>query len=458
MDRLSHLAQVVSARLSGSDATFSGFSIDTRSLQSGEVFVALSGERVDGHEFVAMAARQGAAAALVARWQDVDLPQLVVPDVLAALQAYTQHWRLQFDIPVIGVTGSNGKTTTKEMLAAILSEQGPVLATRGNLNNHIGVPLTLAAMRAEHQSAVVEMGANHPGEIAELAAIAGPTAGVVTLAAAAHLEGFGDIDTVARTKGGLFASLPADGLAVINADDDYADLWKDMAGHCRQLTFGLRPSADVYAASIAEGMGDDGMDTHFLLCAGDRKQPVALPLPGRHNVMNALAASAIAVGLGMSLEGVASALSKMPSVAGRLRVVSGVSGARIVDDSYNANPSSTRAALQWLQTQSGRRWLALGDMAELGEDSLHWHHQAGEWAREAGIECLLTLGPLSQAALAAFGEGGLGFDSHDEMLTWLRAELAGDVTLLVKGSRTAQMDLIVAGLVESTARQAANGG
>ncbi|MGB1581129.1 MAG: UDP-N-acetylmuramoyl-tripeptide--D-alanyl-D-alanine ligase, partial [Nevskiales bacterium] len=234
MDKLSHLAQRVAGRMSGPDQSFSGFAIDTRRIERGEVFVALAGEKVDGHEFVAMAARQGAAGALVEKWQDVDLPQVVVPDVLAALQHYASHWRSQFDIPLIGVTGSNGKTTTKEMLAAILGQAGPVLATRGNFNNHIGMPLTLCELRETHRMAVIEMGANHPGEIAELAAIAKPNAGIVTLAGAAHLEGFGSVETVARTKGGMFEALPQDGLAIINHDDDYAPLWREMASHCRQ--------------------------------------------------------------------------------------------------------------------------------------------------------------------------------------------------------------------------------
>ncbi|MDX1496576.1 MAG: UDP-N-acetylmuramoyl-tripeptide--D-alanyl-D-alanine ligase, partial [Salinisphaeraceae bacterium] len=325
MDKLSHLAQRVAGRMSGPDQTFTGFAIDTRQIQRGEVFVALAGEKVDGHEFVAMAARQGAAGALVQKWQDVDLPQVVVPDVLHSLQRYASQWRSQFDIPLIGVTGSNGKTTVKEMLAAVLGQAGPVLATQGNFNNHIGMPLTLCKLRETHRMAVIEMGANHAGEIAELAAIAKPNAGIVTMAGAAHLEGFGSLDTIAKTKGGMFESLPEGGLAVINNDDVYAPMWRDMASHCRQLSFGLQPGADVTAQDIAD---DDNGGSRFILQSPMGTVAVSIPLPGQHNVMNALGAAAIALGLGLTPAHVDSGLGGMQSVSGRLRIVPGINGAR----------------------------------------------------------------------------------------------------------------------------------
>lgn len=455
MDRLSRLAQVVAGRMSGPDNDFSGFAIDTRRIQRGEVFVALGGEKVDGHEFVAMAARQGAAGALVSRWQDVDLPQVVVPDVLAALQAYAHHWRRLFDLPLIGVTGSNGKTTTKEMLAAILGQAGPVLATRGNFNNHIGMPLTLCELSSAHRMAVIEMGANHPGEIAELAAIAEPTVGIVTLAGAAHLEGFGSVETVARTKGGMYEALPAQGLAVINNDDDYAGLWREMASHCRQLSFGLNPGADVTAQDISDAPNGGSC---FMLHSPMGTVAVSIPLPGRHNVMNALGAAAVALGLGLTPAQVDSGLGGMQSVAGRLRIVPGLHGARIVDDSYNANPVSVKAAIDWLASQPGQKWLALGDMAELGADAPRWHREIGEQARAAGIQRLLTCGELSREAAAAYGAAATHYASRDEMVASLSEALAGDVTLLVKGSRSAQMDEVVAGVSARPSQQAANGG
>ncbi len=458
MDRLSHLAQVVAGRMSGADRMFTGFAIDTRRIKRGELFVALSGEVVDGHEFVAMAARHGAAGALVARWQDVDLPQVVVTDVLEALQRYTREWRRQFELPGIGITGSNGKTTSKEMLAAVLGQVGPVMATEGNLNNHIGVPLTLSRLRSTHHAAIVEMGANKPGEIAHLAEIAEPTAGIVTLAGAAHLEGFRSVETVAKTKGALFSALPADGLAVINADDDYADLWRGMAAHCEQLSFGIRARADVSARAIRDGDALSQTGTAFELVTPAGNAEVQLPIPGRHNVMNALGVAAVSVGLGLAPELVADGLADMRSVAGRLRMLKGLGGAQIVDDSYNANPVSVRAALEWLATQPGRQWFAFGDMAELGRDAAALHRQVGEWARELGIERLLAVGPLSREAVNAFGKGAEFFASHDALISALAEQLDAQVTLLVKGSRSAQMDLIVAGVGEMPAMHAVNGG
>lgn len=458
MDHLSHLAQVVAGRMSGADKDFSGFAIDTRRIKPGEVFVALSGEVVDGHEFVAMAARQGAAGALVERWQDVDLPQVVVTDVLAALQAYTRDWRRQFDLPVIGITGSNGKTTAKEMLAAVLGQIGPVLATQGNLNNHIGVPLTLSRLRENHHAAIVEMGANHAGEIAELAKIAEPTAGIVTMAGAAHLEGFGSLDTIAKTKGGLFAELPDGGLAVINGDDDYAELWQGMAAHCERLTFGIRKPADLSARDIRDSDDPHQPGTVFELVTPVGNATVHLPIPGRHNVMNALGVAAVAVGMGLAAELIADGLADMQAVAGRLRIIKGIGNAQVVDDSYNANPVSVRAALEWLAEQPGRQWLAMGDMAELGPEAVSWHRQVGEWAQALGIERLLAVGPLSREAVNAFGQGAEHFASHDALIAALAGQLDADVTLLVKGSRSAQMDLIVTGVTEMPAMHAVNGG
>ncbi|MEQ8800204.1 MAG: UDP-N-acetylmuramoyl-tripeptide--D-alanyl-D-alanine ligase, partial [Salinisphaeraceae bacterium] len=312
--RLSEVATLVNGRLVGDDAWVEGVSTDTRRLAPGCLFVALRGEHHDGHEFVRRAATLAAGAALVAREVDGGPSQILVGDTLAALQRLAAAWRLRSNAPVLAVTGSNGKTTVKTMLAAILGQSGRVLATRGNLNNHIGVPLTLLELSAEHDFAVVEMGANHPGEIALLTRLARPNVGLITNAGDAHLEGFGSREGVARAKGELFADLAADGIAVINADDAYADLWGELAGDRRQLRFGLRGKTEVRAHDVtteANGM-------RFVLTAPDGEAAVTLPLAGRHNVANALAAAAAAAAVGTPVAAIAAGLAAVPPVAGRL--------------------------------------------------------------------------------------------------------------------------------------------
>jgi UDP-N-acetylmuramoyl-tripeptide--D-alanyl-D-alanine ligase len=449
MDRLAHLAQVVGGRLIGADAGFAGLGNDTRKLQPGELYVALSGARFDGHDFVAQAAQLGAAGALVERELPLPLPQVVVPDALRALQDYATHWRDRFDIPVIGVTGSNGKTTTKEMLAAIFTRRGPVLATVGNLNNHIGVPLTLLRLRAEHQAAIIEMGANHQGEIAVLTRLARPGIGVVTQAGLAHIEGFGGREGIARGKGELFAGLAREGLAVINADDAYAGLWRKLAAHCQQLRFGIEQPAEVSARDIREIAAAGRIE--FELVTPQGNAAVGLPMLGRHNVMNALAAAACALGAGLSPAEVAIGLGAMRSVSGRLVRRAAVQGAQLIDDTYNANPTSLAAALEVLAQLPGRHWLVLGDMGELGTESDEWHRRAGEWARSSGCERLYAVGPLSGQAVAAFGAGARHFESHGDLATALRGEIGPGVTVLIKGSRSMHMEQVVQALLAPTA-------
>jgi UDP-N-acetylmuramoyl-tripeptide--D-alanyl-D-alanine ligase len=437
--RLAEFAAIVDGRLIGSDAGFAGVSTDTRGLRPGELFVALRGERFDGHEFVRRAAALGAAGAVVGNEGDVALPQVVVGDTLTALQRYAAAWRLRFRIPVIGVTGSNGKTTVKEMLAAILGGAGPVLVTHGNLNNHVGVPLTLLRLHDEHRHAVIEMGASHPGEIALLTRLARPDVGVITNAGPAHLEGFGSIEDVARAKGELFADLAADGVAVINTEDRYAPLWRELAGDRRQVTFGLESQADVRA----RGIEADGERTRFTLVTPDGEMPVELPLAGRHNVLNALAAAAAAGALGLDVRRIGIGLTAAAPVAGRLQLrVSDIPGVRLIDDSYNANPASLAAAVDWLTAQPGDAWLVLGDMAELGAGAAAAHAEAGRAARAAGVVRLFALGPLARAAADAFGHGAAHFDDRDALIAALRRELSSGVNLLVKGSRSARMDRV----------------
>jgi UDP-N-acetylmuramoyl-tripeptide--D-alanyl-D-alanine ligase len=333
------------------------------------------------------------------------------------------------------------------MLAAIFSCRGLVLATSGNLNNHIGVPLTLARLRAAHQAAIIEMGANHHGEIALLARLARPTIGVVTHAGMAHLEGFGSREGVARAKGELYAGLDSGGLAVINADDIYADLWRGLAGHCRQISFGTEKPADIAARNIREVSGKEGGSLEFDLVTPAGQTPVALPMVGRHNVMNALAAAACAWGAGIEAGDIARGLAAMQQVSGRLVPRRALRGAQLIDDTYNANPTSVQAAIGVLGALPGQRWLVLGDMGELGPEAREWHRRAGEWAKEQKLDRLYAVGEMSREAAAAFGPQGRHFGSHAELSASLAPELTPDTTVLVKGSRSMQMEKIVSALL-----------
>lgn len=446
MMQLSQLAARLQASLQGADAGFSRVVTDSRRLMPGDLFVALGGERYDGHDYLAQAQQAGAAGALVSRWVDVPLPQVRVADTLLGLQALAASWRQDFGLPVIGITGSNGKTTTKQLLASILAARGPVLATAGNFNNHIGLPLTLLQLRATHRTAVIEMGANHAGEIALLTRLAAPQIGVVTQAGDAHLEGFGSRDGVARAKGELFAGLHQ-GVAVINADDAYAPLWMRLAGANARLSFGIESAADVRASQIET----DAQGSRFRLETPHGHAPVCLPLPGRHNVLNGLAAAACATALGMEAGDIASGLELARNLAGRLSVQHTPEGARLIDDSYNANPDSLRAGMEWLASLPGERWLILGAMAELGPDSEALHRRAGEQARQLGLQRLYTLGAGARDAAAGFGSGAQAFEQLDKLLHAVRRDLGPGVTLLIKGSRSARMEHVVAALTGAPA-------
>lgn len=430
------------------EAIFTAVTTDSRAITPGSLFVALGGERFDGHAFVAQARAAGAAAALVSRWVDDDIPQLKVAATLRGLQQLANFWRQRFELPLVAVTGSNGKTTTKQLLAAVFAARGPVLATQGNLNNHIGVPLTLLRLDETVRTAVIEMGANHAGEIALLAQIAQPDVGVITQAGDAHLEGFGSREGVARAKGELFAALGARGIAVINADDAYAPLWRQLAGPAAMLSFGLRSAADVHALDL-QPQHDGG--TRFTLCTPQGRAAVQLPLPGQHNVMNALAAAACGVALALDTETIAQGLQQVQPPPGRLRWTTTTQGVRVLDDTYNANPSSLRAALELLAQAEGRRWLALGDMAELGGDAVQLHREAGVAARSLGVERLFASGPLAGEAAQAFGRGGEAYADADALIAALKPQLDNNITLLVKGSRSARMERVVAALTGAAA-------
>ncbi|HKD53674.1 MAG TPA: UDP-N-acetylmuramoyl-tripeptide--D-alanyl-D-alanine ligase, partial [Steroidobacteraceae bacterium] len=405
---LAEFARLCAGRLNGADARYGEVVTDSRTLQAGQLFVALRGQNFDGHAFVAAARAEGAAGAVVDTLQDVALPQIVVPDTQAALVRAARAWRAAFTGPVIGVAGSNGKTTTKEMTAAILSRAGDCLATRGNLNNHIGVPLTLLRLEPTHRFAVVEMGANHAGEVAALAQIAQPTVGMITNAGAEHLEGFGSLEGVARAEGEMVAALSQSATAVINADDEFAALWRALT-RARLVTFGVRAPADFSAAEVRTTVGAAGFRTHFRLQTPHGSAAIELAVGGAHNVSNALAAAAAAASAGATLEHIAAGLATVRAVPGRLQFRQARSGAWLIDDSYNANPSSVHAAIEVLASLTGRKWLVLGDMAELGDFAEEAHAEIGEFARASGIERLYATGALMERAVASFGAGALCF-------------------------------------------------
>ncbi len=447
MQRLSQLAAWLGQELNGADAPLTGACIDTRKLQPGELFIALPGERVDGHDFLRKAAALGAAGALVARRVDLEFPQLVVPDVLAAMQQLAARWRVEWGGRVVGVTGSNGKTSVKTLLAQLLSRRHTVYATPGNLNNHIGLPLCLLNLRPEHAIAVLEMGASHAGEIAAMADWARPDVGIVTQAGDAHLEGFGSRDGVARAKGEMFAALGEQGIAVINLDDPYRALWQSLAAPARVLGFGRGADADVRASDE----DNRPLEQRFTLHLAGAAHRLSLPLPGRHSVMNALAAAAAAQALGLPEDDIRAGLEQAGGVSGRLQLRPLPGGGQLIDDSYNANPGSVRAAIEVLAACAPPRHFVLGDMAELGGSAEAAHRQAGTDMAAAGIERLWTCGPLSALAAEAFGPAARHFQEREALCVSLRDALEPGCTVLVKGSRSAGMDRVVEALVEAAA-------
>ena len=447
MRSLADLARVTGGVLHGADAAFGVVTTDTRALEPAALFVALRGERFDGHQFVPDALGRGAAGALVSRLVSVPLPQVVVPDVLAGLGAFAAAWRRDYSGTVVGLTGSNGKTTTKEMIGAILGGVGPTLVTRGNLNNHIGVPLTLCRLEAAHRYAVIEMGANHQGEIAHLASLARPDVGMVINAGPAHLEGFGGMEGVARGKGEMFAALGPGQTAVINADDRYAAYWHGLARAAgRVVTFGMRERADFSAASVREVSSVQGPSLEFELACPLGRRRVPLALAGEHNVMNALAAAAAAHAAGAGLDAIVDGLAGMRAVSGRLEFKALAGGGRLIDDSYNANPGSVRAGLRALEQIGGERWLVLGEMRELGEESARLHAEVGEFARQCGVTRLLAVGDEARHAVEAFGAGSTWFASAEDLIASLADGIGPGITVLVKGSRSNRLERVAAAL------------
>ncbi|MEP7184909.1 MAG: UDP-N-acetylmuramoyl-tripeptide--D-alanyl-D-alanine ligase [Rhodanobacter sp.] len=444
MMSLSTIAVWTHGRQLGRDADVGGVSIDTRRVQPGDLFVALKGEHVDGHDFLADAAARGAAAALVTRQVDNDLPQVLVDSAELALGDLASAARARQNVRVVGITGSNGKTTVKTLVGSILSRHGRTHVSAGNLNNELGLPLSMLAMPEETQYAVFEMGAGKPGDIEYLAAIARPDIGLVTLIAPAHLARMGSIEGVAETKGAIYQSLPSDGIAIINADDAFARFFSGLAGTRQVLRFGLDNPADV-GADIIEQRTDG---SHFLLTTPGGNVDVMLPLPGRHNIANALAATAVALALGVPLKTIAEGLEQASGAPGRLRreVMSG--GWTLVDDSYNANPGSMKAAIDTLMLADGERWLVLGDMAELGDAARDLHVQIGALARERGVDRLFAVGPLGTATVEGFGAHGAHFDNKGALIDVLKTQIHAGVTCLIKGSRSAGMEQVATALAD----------
>lgn len=449
--QLSELALWSGGRVHGGDVRVQGVGNDTRQLVPGMLYIALRGERVDGHDLLVQAKAAGAAAALVGRIvESVDLPQLVVADPLHALAELARRHRERMPARVVGITGSNGKTTVKTLTASILAQVAPAHANPGNRNNEIGLPLAVLDLAPEHVYAVFEMGAGKPGDIAYLAQIAQPDVALVNNVAPAHLERMGSLDGVADTKGMVYESLPAEGVAVINADDAYADAFARRVSARRILRFGLEAAAEIRAEDI-----ELGERSRFVLVTPDHRGVVELPLPGRHNVCNALAAAAIAVALDVPFAAICAGLEAASGVSGRLRLLHQTDGYALVDDTYNANPASVAAAIRTVTSLPGEPWLVLGDMGELGVDALAMHAGIGALAREAGIARLFTLGVLSRAASEAFGAGALHFDRRDELIGALRQALHPGVVCLVKGSRSAGMEHVLAGLATGGREHAA---
>jgi len=445
---LSQLADVLNCTPLQSDISFTGITMDSRQVRPGMLFAALPGRTVDGHDYIGQAMDRGAVAAVVSRRVPSDLPLLQVEDVQAALGVLAGYWRGQCSAKVVGITGSNGKTTVKEMVASILRQEGTVLATMGNFNNELGLPLTVFQLDKSHDYAVLEMGASKPGDIAYLAAIARPDVGVITNIGPAHLEGFINEEGVARAKGEMYAALPPDGVAIMNAAEPWVGLWQGVNKAGKIIYFNGEGEDSIQAFQAA---GKVVVNTP----AGEFR--LQLPLPGLHNLTNALAATAICLALGITLASIRKGLELVSPVPGRLSLKHANAGWTVIDDTYNANPASLYAALQVLATQNGEPWLVMGDMKELGTDSRKMHAELGDAARSLGVKRLFALGEASTAAVDAFGEMAEHFDSREELIEALHAQLRPGVACLVKGSRSMGMEHVVDAISNGQDRLEVNG-
>ena len=449
MMRLSDAAAMLGVPFSGADADVLRISTDSRTIQPGDLFFALRGDKFDGGAYAARALQQGAVGVVLDDRQAPDLSfALRVADTRLALGMLAAAWRQRFRLPVIGITGSNGKTTVKEMLAAILrieaGADNAVLATEGNLNNDIGLPLMLLRLRESHRYAVLEMGMNHTGEIDYLTRLARPDIAVVINALTAHIGFLGSVENIARAKGEIFNGLAETGIAIFNADDAHAHLWREQNAQRPIIDFGLDPSAKVHATFTPTAFG-----SRLSVALPSGHCEIDLQVPGLHNVMNALAAAATACALDVCHRSIVAGLSGFTGVKGRLQRKPALHGSTFIDDTYNANPDSVKAALAVLAQQPGKKLLVLGDMGELGEDAAAMHAQIGLAARAAGVDRLLALGELSRETVGAFGAGAMHFERIQELLAELENALTPDTTVLVKGSRFMQMERVVNSFMET---------
>jgi UDP-N-acetylmuramoyl-tripeptide--D-alanyl-D-alanine ligase len=446
MMTLAEAAAVLAGTARGAPARFDGVSTDSRALQRGELFVALRGERFDGHDFLAAAAARGAAGAIVDRRYagPFPLPVVIVEDARRALGDLAREWRGRFSPALIAITGSNGKTTVKEMVAAILrthAGESAVLATAGNLNNDIGVPLTVLRLRGEHRWCALELGMNHRGEIAYLAGIARPTVALVNNAQREHLEFMNSVEEVAAENGSVYDALPADGTAVVNADDAHGDYFRERAHPRRVLDFGLQAGAVTGRYQLKH------LSSEIHIRTPQGEADATLAIPGLHNVRNALAAAACALAAGVPAASIGAGLSAFRPYSGRLQVKSGAGGLTVIDDTYNANPDSVRAAIDVLAACPRPTALVLGDMGEVGPQGPQFHREVGDYARAKGVDRLLVLGEATPHAVAAFGAGARHFDAVDDLVAALEAK-----TVLVKGSRFMKMERVVAALTGAGAQ------
>jgi UDP-N-acetylmuramoyl-tripeptide--D-alanyl-D-alanine ligase len=450
---VSEAAAALGARTVGPDARFTSVSTDSRTTAAGALFVALRGERFDGHDYLGAARESGAAAAMVehAAGSAPALPLIVVGDSRRALGALAQHWRGRFRVPVIAVVGSNGKTTVKEMAAGALRAHfgdRQVLATLGNLNNDVGLPLSALRLRDEHACAVLEIGMNHPGETAALAGIAQPTIALINNAQREHQEFMKSVDEVAAEHAAVLHALPDDGVAVLNGDDPHFDYWAGIAGRRRILAFGTAGGANVRGTyRLASG------STELEIGFDGRRVPVLLQAPGLHSVRNALAAAAAALAAGASLDAIGRGLAAFRAVKGRLQFKAGRQGVLLIDDTYNANPDSVRAAIDVLAASERPRVLILGDMGEVGAQGETFHEELGRYAKERGIDRLLAVGQLARTAARSFGAGGEHFDSIEAVIARAQGLAALQGTMLVKGSRFMRMERAVEQLLAEEAAQ-----
>lgn len=445
---LASAAEITNGVLLGADQKFIGVNTDSRNLNFGELFVAIPGEHFDGHDFLDAALERGAAGALVEHPCEQKISQLMVDDTTIALGKLAQNWRARFQIPVVGITGSNGKTTVTALIREILSVSYNPLYPIQSFNNQWGVPLTLLKLRKEHTHAVIEMGMNNAGEIDYLSRIAHPTVALINNAAAAHLEGLGNVRQVALAKAEIIGGIGPGGVVVLNADDPFFGMWKEFAGDRRMVSFGCDNQADVQGVDIELGASR----CRFRLRIGKRSVPIDLPLVGRHNVMNAVASAAACVAIDIELEQIAEGIGRARGISGRLSEYNTKSGATVIDDSFNANPASTKAAIEVLANHRGKRILILGAMAELGSEAESLHSEVGEAAATAGIDRLLVLtdsgNPAVAGYLRGYGSDGESFEEIDDLIDALRADDTSGNTILIKGSKSSRMGRVVERLIE----------